>query len=516
MICSKCGKEIENGAKFCTNCGAPMNADDPVKMQGNANAFNGNVQGAQPAQNPGFTPNPNIAPNQPNGQNMYMPQGNGNYQYGQGQMQQPQQMMAKPKKKVNVGLIVALVAAVVIFILGGTGFFMTRLSADEKMQVEQTKTAIENIGAVDENSGNLIITAEELYADLNWKERLYINNYSELKQARSDYDTVKVNKATELINAIGEVTMDSGEVVLAAQEYYSTLSDEQKAMVTNSADLESAVTAYDEAVVGNAETLITAIGTVTADSKEAIEAAEEAYDALSESQKKMVSNSDTLTQARSDYEAALVQNCIDEIDAIGEVTLDSLDQIALASDTYEALSEENKLQVTNYDDLLAKIDEYDELVAEEELKKSALNPGDTYTTDSFKVTYKRSKVTDTILPNNTSGTYHYYQVNDSDYTMLDIVFTVENISNETKTFFDFSSFVFLYYDNDEEEMVIPSFVVSSGSDVESKSAFDSIESGASVTLHVVIQLDKAAKSDGKPIAVKLMNDDELKYIVVRE
>ena len=310
--------------------------------------------------------------------------------------------------------------------------------------------------------------------------------------------------------------MDSGEVVLAAQEYYSTLSDEQKAMVTNSADLESAVTAYDEAVVGNAETLITAIGTVTVDSKEAIETAEEAYDALSESQKKMVSNSDTLTQARSDYEAVLVQNCIDEIDAIGEVTLDSLDQIALASDTYEALSEENKLQVTNYDDLLAKIDEYDELVAEEELKKSALNPGDTYTTDSFKVTYKRSKVTDTILPNNTSGTYHYYQVNDSDYTMLDIVFTVENISNESKTFFDFSSFVFLYYDNDDEEMVIPSFVVSSGSDVESKSAFDFIESGASVTLHVVIQLDKAAKNDGKSIAVKLMNDDELKYIVVRE
>ncbi len=516
MICSKCGKEIENGAKFCTNCGAPMSADDPVKMQGNANAFNGNVQGAQPAQNPGFTPNPNIAPNQPNGQNMYMPQGNVNYQYGQGQMQQPQQMMAKPKKKVNVGLIVALVAAVVIFILGGTGFFMTRLSADEKTQVEQTKTAIENIGAVDENSGNLIITAEELYADLNWKERLYINNYNELKQARSDYDTVKVNKATELINAIGEVTMDSGEVVLAAQEYYSTLSDEQKAMVTNSADLESAVAAYDEAVVGNAETLITAIGTVTADSKDAIEAAEEAYDALSESQKKMVSNSDTLTQARSDYEAVLVQNCIDEIDAIGEVTLDSLDQIALASDTYEALSEENKALVTNYDDLLAKMDEYDELVAEEELKKSALNPGDTYTTDSFKVTYKRSKVTDTILPNNTSGTYHYYQVNDSDYTMLDIVFTVENISNESKTFFDFSSFVFLYYGDEDEEMVIPSFVVSSGSDVESKSAFDSIESGASVTLHVVIQLDKAAKSDGKPISVKLMNDDELKYIVVRE
>lgn len=35
-------------------------------------------------------------------------------------------------------------------------------------------------------------------------------------------------------------------------------------------------------------------------------------------------------------------------------------------------------------------------------------------------------------------------------------------------------------------------------------------------MHVVIQLDKAAKNDGKSIAVKLMNDDELKYIVVRE
>ncbi len=110
----------------------------------------------------------------------------------------------------------------------------------------------------------------------------------------------------KLIDDIGEVTLDSEEAIVAAREAYEALSDKEKAIVANLDVLEAAEEAYaalkgESDKIKNVEDLIAAIGEVTADSGEAIAAAREAYDALSNSEKDQVANAEDLRRAESAF-----------------------------------------------------------------------------------------------------------------------------------------------------------------------------------------------------------------------
>ena len=59
-----------------------------------------------------------------------------------------------------------------------------------------------------------------------------------------------------------------------------------------------------------------------------------------------------------------VEKVIELIDAIGTVTIDSADAINAARDAYDALSDEEKAQVTNYDVLLAAEEKFEEILKE--------------------------------------------------------------------------------------------------------------------------------------------------------
>ncbi len=109
------------------------------------------------------------------------------------------------------------------------------------------------------------------------------------------------------------------------------------------------------------EELIDAIGTVTLDSKSAIDAARAAYDALRAGQKPLVGNYEALLNAEAAY-AQLVadqndreqaQAVMELIDAIGTVSKDSEQAIAAARAAYDALTPVQKALVENYDALTA-------------------------------------------------------------------------------------------------------------------------------------------------------------------
>lgn len=91
------------------------------------------------------------------------------------------------------------------------------------------------------------------------------------------------------------------------------------------------------------EEAIAAIGTVTLESLDEIEAAEALYNALSAQQQGKVSNGVELLAARKEYNRLVdaVDNAVNAIQAIGEVTLSSGDAIAKARAAYEALREDN-------------------------------------------------------------------------------------------------------------------------------------------------------------------------------
>lgn len=108
-----------------------------------------------------------------------------------------------------------------------------------------------------------------------------------------------VDRAYALIDAIGEVTKDSGEAIEAARTAFDALTDEQKSRVTNADALSDAERAYDVALAAEVERLINAIGTVTLDSEDRIQAARDAYDRLTDAQKDLVTNLGTLQAAEA-------------------------------------------------------------------------------------------------------------------------------------------------------------------------------------------------------------------------
>lgn len=105
-----------------------------------------------------------------------------------------------------------------------------------------------------------------------------------------------VNETTELINAIGEVTLQSNAAIAAAEAAYAELGTDKQAKVENAAVLTAARETYDR--IKAVADQIDAIGEVTVESESAITAAEEAYNALTEEEKAKVENYAVLTEAR--------------------------------------------------------------------------------------------------------------------------------------------------------------------------------------------------------------------------
>lgn len=169
-----------------------------------------------------------------------------------------------------------------------------------------------------------------------------------------DNQTVKVTwpaiTAAELANA-GDVNFE-GEVEGTAT----------KAMLTI-----HVLKAPDDPAVVAVKELIDAIGEVTLDSGDAIDAARAAYDELPEAKKALVDNYEKLTAAEEAYtalvDAAAAKAVDDLIDAIGEVTADSGDAIKAARAAYDALTDTQKELVKNYEKLLAAEELYEELTA---------------------------------------------------------------------------------------------------------------------------------------------------------
>lgn len=101
---------------------------------------------------------------------------------------------------------------------------------------------------------------------------------------------------------------------------------------------------------------IDAIGEVTIDSGSAIGTAETAYDALPEGKQSDVTNYDTLVQARDQFD---ILSAIDAIDAIGNVTINSGSAIETAEEAYENLSETQRVSIDNYEILQEALKEFE-------------------------------------------------------------------------------------------------------------------------------------------------------------
>ena len=141
--------------------------------------------------------------------------------------------------------------------------------------------------------------------------------------------------------------------------------------------------------VHDVEQKIAAIGTVTLDSEEAIQAARAAYDALSDQRKAQVSNYDVLLAAEkklAQLQDEAVAHVEELIDAIGQPVIPaSRAAVEAARAAYNALGQKLQERVGNYDVLLAA-----------EARLAELNAQDIYKTTGDFIVSKGAPVTGSI------------------------------------------------------------------------------------------------------------------------
>ena len=248
------------------------------------------------------------------------------------------------------------------------------VTLDSESQIIRARAFYDTLGEDERDE----VHADTLEVLTNAEARL-----AELKAAKDNADAV----ATK-ISAIGEVAYPgSGAAIAEARSAYDALtSDDQRGFVSNYQTLLDAEAAYENLKrqgANDVKGLINNIGTVeyTSACKGKIDAAREAYDALTEEQKALISAQEykVLTDAeaayaklRADHEAA--DEVIALINNIGTVELTDAckAKIAAANNAYLALAEDQKELVTNKQVLFDAIQQYDLLAHQSEINDNGV------------------------------------------------------------------------------------------------------------------------------------------------
>lgn len=161
-----------------------------------------------------------------------------------------------------------------------------------------------SIGEVTIESEEVIAEIERAYQNLSEQEKKSIENYTYLKEARGLLDAKKALNVDDAIAKIGIVTSESGSAIAYADKLYSELNDSQKKYVKDYDTLRKDKEVYIQIRTDVVEQLINGIGTITLSEEcyQAIQAAESAYIALEDWVKSEVSNYSVLENARLEYE----------------------------------------------------------------------------------------------------------------------------------------------------------------------------------------------------------------------
>lgn len=237
------------------------------------------------------------------------------------------------------------------------------------------------IDAIDSSSfsnfKSTVTLAKTEYDKLTQMAQAYVDNVAVLETAYADL--VAIEDAVEKIDNLGTIVASDtckNKIDEADAVYESISSDQIKDFVTNYSLLVKAKEDYQNLVaVQNVIARINQIREVTLSlsCKNYIEYAENGYDALSDELKLLVSNYQVLIDARAKYDALTAAKVvIDEIDKIGKVSLNSISKakIKSAEEEYNKLSTDlERGFVTNYDVLVAARKKYDDLYAANEVDK---------------------------------------------------------------------------------------------------------------------------------------------------
>ena len=164
---------------------------------------------------------------------------------------------------------------------------------------EEAKNAdnlISSIGTVTLESEAKIIEAENAVDALTDEDKKQLDNLDALNTARITYEALVVDDA---ISSIGVVSIESADTIANVKKMYTGCSSEVQALVTKLSTLEDAETQLNALLVAEVENLINSIGEVTLDDENAIKNARKYLDNLSADNAKNVSNIAVLEAAEA-------------------------------------------------------------------------------------------------------------------------------------------------------------------------------------------------------------------------
>lgn len=277
-------------------------------------------------------------------------------------------------RKKLIMIVVAVVLAVLIAGIGGYLYVDHEKTVKEAEKVEKL---IDAIGYEDNGSGTEKVDA------------------SEETETSSDTESVAVAVDTESDHGI---TLDSESDITAARSAYDKASEKVQKKVNNydtlkkaEAQLETLKTevqsvedkidkiGYDESLGNDTQNLV--INGISNDSSTGIEDARNSYDSLQKFLQEAVENYDKLTKSEETLSRVeTIKSIIDQINALGDITLDSETNINNTKSAYDSLSDEDKTFVSNSETLtnaetslnnLKQEAEAQRVAAEEAAKKEA-------------------------------------------------------------------------------------------------------------------------------------------------
>lgn len=167
----------------------------------------------------------------------------------------------------------------------------------------------------------------------------------------------KAKEVDELIESIGKVTLDSEKKIAEAEKAVEELDEDDVKHLDNLTMLEEARNEYDNLVckkeASTIDELITSIGEVSIENKEAVYSARTAYDEADKNVQKKVEKLSVLENAEDTLNALLVSEVETMIEEIGDVEIEDVETIAKARELYAALSPENATKIKNINELNA-------------------------------------------------------------------------------------------------------------------------------------------------------------------
>ena len=238
-------------------------------------------------------------------------------------------------------------------------------AAYNQLMADNTEELISAIGQPSHESLPLIEKARAAYEELDEEIKNLVENYDVLEEAEAGYKQVLADDVAAAIEAIGQLNYDSLPLIDLARSAYDALDDELKALVGNYAVLEDAEAGYKQLLADSAEQAIASIGELTFDSTSFINNARRIYDALDEDVKVLVENYDVLEKAEAEISGVRAGAVVALIDELAAMPLETAEDVAALDKTFNSvddklslLSEEEKAMVTNLELMAEKEKEY--------------------------------------------------------------------------------------------------------------------------------------------------------------